>query len=306
MAERLRNRVLNLGFTRARVIALAPELKASDVAISFTDAFSLSLGLYGRLLCPGTRLIGGFCGLTDTLAESKSPFPERTERQIKKAVHSLDHVFFLGEYDRQQAILRYGLPAERTSLFRFGVDTDFWTPDENRCEEDIIFSAGSDPKRDFATLINASTDTNIHILTRQRLTIPAGKSNIHLVRGSYHAAAISDIELRDMYRKAAIVVVPLRNVNQPTGCSVTLQSMACGKPVVLSRIRGLWDPEVLISGENCVLVPPGDSVALSEAVESLRSDEALRERIGSAARKTALAHFSMERMNNDAELLIHK
>jgi glycosyltransferase involved in cell wall biosynthesis len=306
MAERLRNRILNLGFTRARVIALAPELKASDVAISFTDAFSLSLGLYGRHQCPGTRLIGGFCGLTDTVAESKSLFPERTERQIKKAVHGLDHVFFLGEYDRQQAILRYGLPEERTSLFRFGVDTDFWTPQENRCEEDIIFSAGSDPKRDFATLINASIGTNIHILTRQRLTIPAAKPNIHLVRGSYHQAAISDIELRNMYRKAAIVVVPLRDVNQPTGCSVTLQAMACGKPVVLSRIRGLWDPEVLISGENCILVPPGDSEALSEAVESLRSDETLRQRIGSAARKTAAAHFSMERMNNDVELLIHK
>lgn len=301
--ERVRNRFLNLGFTRQRVVALTPELRTCDSAISFTDAFSLSLGLYARARAPRTKLIGGFHGLTDILAESNSPFDGLTERIIRKAAHGLDHLFFFGEADRQEAIRRYGLPAEKTSLFRFGVDTDFWCPDESLPEEDMVFSAGSDPKRDFATLVAAPLDMPVHILTRLPLSIPAGKSNIHLVRGSFHAAAITDQDLRDHYRKAAVVAVPLRDVNQPTGYSVTLQAMACGKPVVLSKIRGLWDPEVFVSGENCLLVPPGDARALGEAIAALRADPDLRARIGRAARATALAHFPMARMDRDVEIL---
>ena len=304
--EKLRNRFLNLGFTKARILAADLEIKKCDVAISFTDAFSLSLGLYGRRLYPNKRLIGGFQKLTDIPNDSKILSPSRTERLIKKAVKGLDHLFFMGEHDRQQAILRYGLNAAKTSLFRFGVDTEFWSPDDNMVEENFIFSAGSDPKRDFETLLQAQITMNIQILTRLPLTIPKEKSNVQLMRGSYHDSAISDIELRNMYRKAIIVVVPLRDVNQPSGCSVTLQAMACGKPVVLTRNRGLWDPELLVSGENCILVPPGDPAAIFEAVERLRGDTKFRLSIGNAARKTAVEHFSMSRMNNDVEALIHK
>ena len=36
-----------------------------------------------------------------------------------------------------------------------------------------------------------------------------------------------------------------------------MQASACGRPVVLTRTRGLWDPEALRDGENVLLVPPG-------------------------------------------------
>ncbi len=301
--ERIRNRCLNMGFTRQRVVALSQELAACDTAISFTDAFSLSLGLYGRSVSRKTKLIGGFHGLSDILAESNSPFDWLTERVIRKAVHNLDHLFFFGEKDRQESIVRYGLAAERTSLFRFGVDTDFWSPDETGQEQDIVFSAGSDPKRDYDTLIRAPLTVAVHILTRLPLAIPPERNNIHLVNGSYHAAQISDQDLREMYRKAAVVAVPLRDVNQPTGYSVTLQAMACGRAVVLSKIRGLWDPDLFVSGSNCILVKPGDAQALADAVERLRLDPDLRRRIGAAARCTALSKFSMDRMNSDVEVL---
>ena len=75
--------------------------------------------------------------------------------------------------------------------------------------------------------------------------------------------------------------------------------MACGRPVVLSNIKGLWDREVLRDGANCLLVPPGDPVALAAAIDRLRADPALRRRIGTAARHTAEIHFPLDRMNQD-------
>lgn len=112
--------------------------------------------------------------------------------------------------------------------------------------------------------------------------------------------------LRDLYRSAAVVAVPVRDVFQPSGYSVALQAMACGKPVVLSRNKGLWDTEVLESGQNCILVPPGDPGALAGAVHRLQSDESLRMRMGEAARQTAVAHFGLLRMEDALTELVDR
>ena len=71
-----------------------------------------------------------------------------------RRLHGLDHAFFFGDTDRQYAIDTYDLDPARTSLFRFGIDTDFWTPapDEEDGRDGVVFAAGSDPSRDYATI----------------------------------------------------------------------------------------------------------------------------------------------------------
>ena len=61
--------------------------------------------------------------------------------------------------------------------------------------------------------------------------------------------------------------------------------------MVLTRNRGLWAPEYFVDGENCILVPPGDSSALAAALRQLEGDAGLRTRMGEAARETVLKHF---------------
>ncbi len=292
-----RNSFLRLGYSKQRVRALHAALAQSDLALSFTDGFSLSLGLYGPQLSKPPILIGGFHGLADMVDLVRPPFARIMHGRIKHALAGLDHLFFSGEPDRLKSIERFGLPPKKTSLYRFGIDTHFWHPADTP-DEDVVLSVGSDPKRDFATLIAAPTTMPKRILTRLPVAIPGG-GNVELLRGSYHGSPVTDVVLRDMYRSAAIVAVPLQDVWQPTGCSVTLQAMACGCTVVLSSFKGLWDRDVFEDGVNCVLVPPGDPQALGAAIDRLRADPALRQRIGAAARDTALTHFPLDRMNRD-------
>lgn len=293
-----RNSFVNLGYSLQRVRALNTALESANLALSFTDGFSLSLGLYGHRLTNRPRLAGGFHGLADMPDQVHPYFRQSTHRIIQRAVAGLDHLFFSGEPDRLESIKRFNLPTEKTSLYRFGIDTNFWQPASNVAEEDLVFSVGSDPKRDFATLVAAPTNAPVRILTRLALP-PANRAGVEFVRGSYHGSPITDVVLRDMYQAAAIICVPLRDVWQPTGCSVTLQAMACGRPVVLSDYRGLWDRHVFADGHNCVLVPPGDPAALAAAIDRLRADPELRQRIGTAARETATTHFALDRMNQD-------
>ena len=69
--------------------------------------------------------------------------------------------------------------------------------------------------------------------------------------------------------------------------------MSCGKAVILSSIRGLWAPELLRDGENCILVPPGDSNALANAIVKLVNDPKLCKKIGVAARNTVMKNFNL-------------
>ncbi|MFZ0695101.1 MAG: glycosyltransferase family 4 protein [Alphaproteobacteria bacterium] len=304
-AERARNRLSGFGLSQQRVAALKSEIDDTRLAVSFTDGFSLSLGRYRHLLGGGTVLAGGFHGLSDVPDEVAPPVRSWARAQIRQAVLGLDHLFFFGEADRQEAIRRFQIPEQKTSLFLFGVDTDFWCPGKEE-PADYVLSVGSDPKRDYATLLAASIEAPLRIITRLGLQLPKNRGDVEIIRGSYHNVAVTDTVLRDLYREAAIVVVPVRNVFQPSGYSVTLQAMACGKPVVLSRIKGLWDPEAFVSGENCVLVEPENPRALADAIAQLRADPAFRNKIGAAARATAVRFFALQRMNDSLAALVER
>jgi glycosyltransferase involved in cell wall biosynthesis len=69
--------------------------------------------------------------------------------------------------------------------------------------------------------------------------------------------------------------------------------MSCARPVIISNIRGLWS-HLLKDGENCLMVPPGDKAALAAAINKVVSDPELASRLGSAARETAVAYFSLD------------
>ena len=305
-AVRVRNAVTNFGLAKPRVAAQKGTLASVDIALSFTDAFSISLGYYRQMAGNRAILAGGFHGLCDMAEEVRAPFRSFAQHAIRRGLQGLDFSFFFGPADREEAIRRYGLARERTFLFRFGVDTDFWCPGPaNLPEADFVFAAGSDPKRDYDCLMAAPLDVPLRILTRRRVPGAEARGKIKIIRGSYHDMAVTDLVLRDLYRAAEVVVVPVRDVFQPSGYSVTLQAMACGKPVILSRIKGLWDPEVFDSGVNCVLVEPGNRNELAREIQRLIDDPQLRADIGKAARETALTSFNLERMNRGLEEMIN-
>lgn len=304
--ELLWSHISRLGMRPHFVATIAQKMQESRVAISFTDGFSLTLGdYYSRRNVEAPYLIGCFHGLSDFEFKAPPILQPTVRRTISRSLKRLDHVAFFGPADRQFGIERYDLDPARTSNILFGVDTEFWTP-AGPPEGDYIFSIGQDPNRDFNTLVGCDADVPIRLHTALPVHVPSGLNNVVLTRGSYHRSTMTDEDLREMYRKAMAVAVPLRDVYQPTGYSVTLQAMACGKAVILSRIKGLWAPELLRDGENCLLVPPGDKLALANALRRIAKDPSLRERLGRAARATVVSHFSTSRAADCLEGLVQR
>lgn len=92
--------------------------------------------------------------------------------------------------------------------------------------------------------------------------------------------AVADEELADHYRAAHVVVVPTLT---GVGFGLTAaEALACGTPVVASAEGG--HREVVRDGIDGLLVSAGDVGALAAALTSILMDEALRERLATAAR----------------------
>ena len=87
--------------------------------------------------------------------------------------------------------------------------------------------------------------------------------------------------------------VPTRRGSRE-GIPVSLmEGMACGLPAVGSRLSGI--PELIDDGRNGLLVPPGDPVALANALDRIAREPGLKARLGRAARETVLDSFDQSR-----------
>lgn len=72
-----------------------------------------------------------------------------------------------------------------------------------------------------------------------------------------------------------------------------IEAAASGLPCATTRIGGIVD--VIEHERNGLLVEPGDALGLAGALARLESDQALRARLGAAARETAVSQFDFER-----------
>ena len=87
--------------------------------------------------------------------------------------------------------------------------------------------------------------------------------------------------LPDYYAAADVGVFPSIG-DEAFGITIA-EAMSCAKPVIGGYVGGI--PEVVGNEESCgLLVPPGDSAALAQAMRRLADDAALRTRFGIAAR----------------------
>jgi len=84
----------------------------------------------------------------------------------------------------------------------------------------------------------------------------------------------------------------LPSLNEGMGKAI-VEAMAMGKPVIASDVGGI--PDLVIPGENGILVPPGDSNALAKAILNLRDHPEARVKMGEQGREKAL-EFGVESM----------
>lgn len=100
----------------------------------------------------------------------------------------------------------------------------------------------------------------------------------------------SQSEVAEALRNSDLFVLPSFAEGVPV---VLMEAMASSLPVVTTRIAGV--PELVTQWETGLLVPPGDAVALTEALDRLLSDPSQRHAMGAAGRATVETEFNIHR-----------
>jgi glycosyltransferase involved in cell wall biosynthesis len=98
-------------------------------------------------------------------------------------------------------------------------------------------------------------------------------------------------DMHEALNRAHIVCLPSYREGLP---KALLEAMACGRPCIATDVAGCR--EAVRAGDNGLLVPPKDSVALAQAITRLIHDPALRQSMGRCGRERALTEFSQEKV----------
>jgi glycosyltransferase involved in cell wall biosynthesis len=114
-------------------------------------------------------------------------------------------------------------------------------------------------------------------------------------RVSFRGARLQH-EIVDAYRRASLFVlapVMTEDGDRDGIPNVLVEAMACGVPVVSTRLSGI--PELIEPGVDGLLVEPNDPGALAKAIERLLTNATLAHALGAAARCKVEASFDLSR-----------
>ena len=264
-------------------------LNSSDIVVATTNNQGMALALLRRLGRLEARVLFIPMGV---LPAGASPLRRAVTRRLLRGVS-------LAPLSRAEETYLVGAlgPDQDVAYLPFGVDDKFWTPPpEGGSNGGYVLSIGNDPRRDYATLAAAWRPEYPPLKIVTRLPVPASDGTVEVVAGDWNRQILSDAEVRELFRGALFVVLPLTDTIQPSGQSACLQAMACGKAVVISDIAGLFDRGALADGETCVLAPPGSVADLGNRIEGLLGDGGRAQAIGRRARKAVEEHFTIDIM----------
>jgi D-inositol-3-phosphate glycosyltransferase len=216
--------------------------------------------------------------------------------------HGVDRVICASEGEREMISALYGVPSQRITVVPCGVDTEVFRPlDRESTRRDlglppkervVLFVGRIEPLKGIDLLLRAVS----HLDGRFRVLVIGGDSQ-DVARKSELSALAAELRIAGKvtfldavphealplyYNAADVCVVP--SYYESFGL-VAVEAMACGVPVIASRVGGL--KETVQDGKTGYLVPWLCPEPFAERLDLLLTNEPLRQSLGREARPAA-------------------
>lgn len=283
----------------------AMSVMAGDAVIGQTGLHHMHIA--GRGSTTRKLLLGGWARLLGqpyilhlhdyAYAEDLARRPAWQLQAIRSLFAGAEQVLVLGQRDYRTVKYALRVPESRITILRNCVpDPGPRPPVAGRSMVGILFLGRLGPRKGIPELLTALADPAL--LRGSWQATLAGDGAVGQYRhdisrlglgGQVRLTGWVDAERAAQLRQEAdILVLP----SHAEGFAMAvLEGLASGLAVVTTRVGA--HGEVLVDGENCLLVPPGDSRALATALDRLIRDPALRSRLAAAGRQLYLSLFEM-------------
>ena len=208
----------------------------------------------------------------------------------------LDTVFVNSE-DYRQSWIKRGLDPAKLKILPRGLDTDLFHPARRdpaffekfgTCNGEVrlLYVGRISREKDLDLLVTAYRRLRNEGLPIQLFVVGHGPYSEALAKSlpeAFFTGYLTGTELATAYASADIFVFPSTT---DTFGNVILEAQACGVPVIVSDSGG--PKELVEDGMNGLITRSRDVDDFTRAIRSLIADAALRERMGSAARKSVI------------------
>jgi glycosyltransferase involved in cell wall biosynthesis len=260
--------------------------------------------VYGAI---GGRL-AGVGGVLYTAHGPEMPYGSR--KAVFQRLPLVDRIITVSDYVRDSAINKAGLSPSRVTTIHNGVDVGRYsriasTREQVRTQLGLTSDepllgvvARLTPEKDHDTLLqslvlvrNDFDNVKLAIAGEGELMDALKKKVEHLglSRSVWFLGNRGDVP--ELLQAMDLFVLSSRQ----EGLGITLlEAMAVGLPVVATNTGGI--PEIVISGETGLLVPPEDASRFAEAVKWMLSHRDDGKEMGLRGQKRALQQFGVERM----------
>jgi glycosyltransferase involved in cell wall biosynthesis len=217
---------------------------------------------------------------------------------MRRALPRIDRVLCRTEAHVRYLNERFRVPLERLSFVPETTDAAFFSPGDSLAPErewpqhTCIVSAGLE-LRDYGTLAEAVRGLPVSVV------IAAGSpwsheryANSKALPANVTVASYDPLEMRELYRSASFVVVPVKPTMRACGMNVVLEAWATGKAVIATRTEGM--AAYLENEETALLVEPADADDLRAKIARLLNFPAEARRLGANGRARVEAELNID------------
>jgi glycosyltransferase involved in cell wall biosynthesis len=217
------------------------------------------------------------------IAHTLFPAKKQAFFKVGRVGSAIDRMLVYSTSEERLAIDSLGVPKDRVQRIYYHADQQFFRPDGRATEPDLVCAAGQ-LLRDYECLVDAIRDLPV------RVQIAAGSPWIDRPLEPKRAlpdnvtwGRLNRYELRELYARSALAVVPILQNHYQTGIATILEMMAMGKCVIATRTHGQTD--TIVDGVTGVYVSPSDPGALRSAIQRMLANPEQAAAMGLAARK---------------------
>jgi len=211
----------------------------------------------------------------------------------------------VSRYLRDETVRGFGVPAERIQVIPNFVDTKLYQRDKKPCYRSAFASEGEKVLMHVSNFRSVKRVTDvIDVFWRVRMRVPS--KLVMVGDGPDRPRALERAEELGIAEHVVFLGKHL-SVDELLACAdlfllpsesesfglAALEAMACGAPVVATRVGGL--PEVVPHGEAGFLMDVGDVDGMADVAVGVLSDKAFWWKMSRAARAVAES-FSTERI----------